>query len=237
MKPLLTIIILIISFSQANAQDYKDLIITKKKDTIHCKIGLVNDFNIFYKYNPKKKKIKSSYISRDSVHTFIVNSEGIDILKKGKKSDIILTPKKDDLIEKNGIIYSTDYDSPPKLPGGINVLYNFLEENVRVYNRDNRVFGFKEPVILFLIRIDSTGDISNVNLKQSSFYTGGFPADARFLEEEITETILNSPNWIPAIIKNKYTTSVIYLPLKFTLNSNRIKILPSEFIFTFKNRE
>lgn len=221
------------------SQDYKDLIITRKKDTIHCKISLVNDLNIFYQFNPKKKKIVNTYIARDDVHTFIINSEGIDVMNKGEKSIIPVAPiKRDSLIENNGIIYSTDLDSPPKLPGGINTLYSFLEGSVKVYyNRDVKIFDYHAPIVLFEVTIDSTGIISNAIVNQSSSFTGNFSPDSRFLEQEITEKILLSSKWIPAIINNKYSTTTVYLPLKFTLNSNRIKILPSGFIFSFKNRK
>lgn len=51
------------------AQDYNDLIITIAGDSIKCKIGLINDVNIFYTYKPKKSE-KSGYIALKNVKEY-----------------------------------------------------------------------------------------------------------------------------------------------------------------------
>lgn len=52
----------------------QDLIITNSGDSIKCTITLVNDVNIFYTYN-KKKREESTYISLQQVSTYISNGK------------------------------------------------------------------------------------------------------------------------------------------------------------------
>lgn len=68
-KNYLLILIILALASQLNAQSFEDLIITKQNDTIECNITLINESSIFYDYQ-KKKKTKSTYISKNEVLEF-----------------------------------------------------------------------------------------------------------------------------------------------------------------------
>ncbi len=233
----ITIIFLVTigSVQTLKSQDFNDLIITKSNDTIHCKIGLINNYNIFYRFNPKKKKIINTYISRKEVHTFIVNSAGVDVQKQEDLPNP--EPEKDGFAESNGIIYSTHLESPPNISGGIHTLYSYLEKNVKIYNRDIKIFKNNEVIILYKITIQEAGLISNATINQSSSYTGGFSYEARFLEEEIREVLMTSPIWNPAILDGKTVPVTVYLPLKFSIDQNKLTMLSSDYTFSFKNRK
>jgi len=218
--------------SIANAQEFNDIIVTTQFDTIHCKIGLINNYNVFYEFNPKKKKIVSTFISREKVHTFSINSPNIDVFTQEIEPN---EEEKDGLIEDNGIIYSSHLDSPPSIKGGINVLYSFLEKNVKVYINDIKVFKKESAVVLFKLTIQEDGKTSDVTIKQSASYTGGFSYETRNLENEIQSNLM-SFIWSPAILDKTPVPITIYLPLKFRLNNNKIILLPSEKIFNFKGQ-
>lgn len=96
--------ILIFLFTlNAFGQDFDDLIITKKHDSIVCNITFVNDQNIFYEYK-KKRKTKADYISRDLVLDF--NSAKLD--------DVVFKPtassfyQKCDTCENYIVLFSND---------------------------------------------------------------------------------------------------------------------------------
>lgn len=72
MKPISYLFILsIISFSNTlYSQSFDDLIITKSKDSIQCKITLINDCSIFYDYK-NRRSTKSTYISMEDVTAYL----------------------------------------------------------------------------------------------------------------------------------------------------------------------
>lgn len=70
MKTYFTIFFLLLFIGNIQSQSFDDLIITKSKDSIHCKITLVNDYNIFYDYK-KKKNTKSTFISKTEVIEYL----------------------------------------------------------------------------------------------------------------------------------------------------------------------
>jgi len=79
------ILILILCLSQqlkSQSQVFNDTIISNDADTIICKIGLVNNFNIFYQFNPKKNKIVSSHIERSKVRYFSMPEKNVTVLEQ-----------------------------------------------------------------------------------------------------------------------------------------------------------
>ena len=96
--------ILIFLFAlNAFGQDFDDLIITKKHDSILCNITFVNDQNIFYEYK-KKRKTKTDHISRDLILNF--NSTKIeDVTFKAVVSSFY---QKCDTCENYIVLFSND---------------------------------------------------------------------------------------------------------------------------------
>jgi hypothetical protein len=95
-------IILVFLGTKLFSQDLNDLIITKNLDSIKCKITLVNDENIFYKYK-KKRHIKTTYISR----SLILDFKGNDLKELTIKREDLDRYKKCDtcqnwLVDKDG---------------------------------------------------------------------------------------------------------------------------------------
>lgn len=83
MKNIVTILILSLSQQvMAQSQFFNDTIISNDADTIICKISLVNNFNIFYQFNPKKKKIVSTHIERSKVHYFSMPGKNVTIQRQ-----------------------------------------------------------------------------------------------------------------------------------------------------------
>jgi hypothetical protein len=228
---LLTAIVFSISLS---AQDFKDLIITNDSDTIRCKITLVNNYNIFYTWNPKKKKIESTFISRKDVAEFVSKDSSIDIMEE----EALPPPSpKSNFAEENGLIYPAALSDPPVFYRGQNDLYYYLSENVRVYPRDRRVFGANSATSLFKIKIDEAGNVTEADVYESAAQTGGFHYDCRFLESEIKSILGGMTNWTPAKAEGQNVAATVYLPLKYALEGNAIRIYPSKYLFTFKDRE
>jgi hypothetical protein len=142
-KPLiLTIFLFIVTLSFSQTNEYKDYIVKVTGDTIFCKIGLVNNYNIFYEYK-KKRTIESSYISLDEVVLFskdnqINNKEDIDKFKKsGSNSNANYKLPFDTIIQKvvfkKIIELHNDYTSEH--------IYSAVREwfstNSKIFNRSN----------------------------------------------------------------------------------------------------
>lgn len=217
------------------SQDYNDTIISLNDDTIICKIGLVNNFNIFYEFNPNKKKNSSTYINRASVKYFYLSDSNITVMKQE-------IPKEDSdyelgFIENSGIIYSSKMSQAPRFLSGVHDLHQYLEKNIKVKPIDNRVFGSNYVTILYGLTIDSTGAVSDVEILQPSSSTGGYSYESRFLEKEIENVIKRMPNWTPAIANNRTSKQNIYLPLKFKLDQNSVIMYSARYSFSFKDRK
>lgn len=215
------------------AQEFNDTIITKDSDTVFCKITLVNNYNIFYSFNPKKKKIVETFLPRADIKYFTVRDKSIEIQEEETPPE----PIKSNYAENDGLIYPAIVTSPPVYLGGQNDLYYYLEEYVRVYQRDLKVFSSNSAVTLFEVTIDSVGNVTEVLVFESSAQTGGFHYDCRYLENEIRTVIESMKNWTPAKIDGKNITITIYIPLRFRLDGNSITISPAKYLFPFKDRE
>ncbi len=231
--PLLFVLIVQASFSQ----DYPDLIVTNENDSIICKITLVNEYNIFYQYNPKKKIISSSSIPRSSVIFFRSSETAVPVMEE--KKYVEPEPVKEirfNFKEEGGLIYSEKYTKAPVYGKGLIDMYDYIETNTRVYPADERALGGLTYVVLFALTIDSLGTIQNVHLQEpvSSTYSG---YEAQKLEAELKRILLQMTPWTPAFIGEKTTESIVYLPLKFYLEASQINLLPSQYTFTVISRD
>jgi hypothetical protein len=231
--PFLFVLIVKPSFSQ----DYPDLIVTNENDSIICKITLVNEYNIFYQYNPKKKIISSSSIPRSSVIFFTSSETAVPVMEE--KKYVEPEPAKEirfNFKEEGGLIYSEKYTKAPVYGKGLIDMYDYIETNTRVYPADERALGGLTYVVLFALTIDSLGTIQNVHLQEpvSSTYSG---YEAQKLEAELKRILLQMTPWTPAFIGEKTTESIVYLPLKFYLEASQIHLLPSQFSFSFNGRD
>jgi hypothetical protein len=233
-KGLYLLIIAVVASLRISGQDFKDLIVTNASDTIHCKITLVNNYNIFYTWNPKKKKIVDTYIARKDVAQFISADSSIEILEEETPPP----PRpKSNFAEKDGLIYPAALITPPVFARGQNDLYYYLSENVRVYPRDRRTFGANSAISLFKIKIDETGKVFEADVYESAVQTGGFPYDCKYLENEIKSVLGSMTNWTPAKTDGANVATTVYVPLKYAVEGNAIRIYPSKYLFTFKDRE
>lgn len=233
-QKLVALLVVFFAFISLKAQEFSDIIVTTSSDTIHCKIGLVNNYNIFYTWNPKKKKIEDTFIARSKVATFSSQNEAIEIMEE----EMPPAPEpKSNYAEENGLIYPAALSSPPVFARGQNDLYYFLAENVRVYSRDMRVFGNNTAISLFQIRIDAGGKVTEASVKESAVQTGGFHYDCRYLENEIKSVLGSMLNWTPAKVEGVPVASTVYVPLKFKVVDNSLTIYPSKYLFTFKDRD
>lgn len=230
-------IILIICFisTHSYSQDFSDTIITNNHDTIYCKITLVNEFNIFYKYNPKKKIIKTEHILRKDVFSFATNNDKVTIMNEQE-----YTPPSSisrlQYIESNGIIYSEKYETPPKFRSGLLDLNNFIINNTRVYPNDVRALNGLSTSILFMVNLDSLGHLADVTIDKSPGVSNGI-YDTRHIESELMRVIVATSKWAPARIGGKAVNCSFYIPLKFYLEVNRVFLLSSKFAFSFKHRK
>lgn len=220
---------------QAFCQEFTDLIVTKENDSIFCKITLVNEYNIFYQYNPKKKIIASSSIPRSSVIFFTSSETAVPVMEEKK---YVEPPKeiRPNFKEEAGLIYSEKYTKAPVYGNGLIDMYDYIENTTRVYPADERALGGLTYVVLFAITIDSLGNVQNVHLQEpvSSTYSG---YEAQKLESELKRILLQMTPWTPAFIGENPTASIVYLPLKFYLEASQIHLLPSQFSFSFNGRD
>jgi hypothetical protein len=234
MKPkIIAVIIFILVSINICAQEFNDTIISNNSDTIFCKITLVNNYNIFYSYNPKKKKIVETFIPRGDVKYFTVQDKSINIQEEETPPEYV----KSNYAENNGIIYPAFVSTPPIYLSGQNDLHAYIEEYVRVYPRDWKVFQDYPAVILYEVTIDSIGKVTDVVVYESSAQTGGFHNDCRYLENEIRTVIESMNNWTPATLDEKKIPITFYIPIKLRLDGSSIVILPAKFLFPFKERE
>ncbi len=234
MKNIILILILCLSQLKSQSQVFNDTIISNDADTIICKIGLVNNYNIFYQFNPKKKKIVSTHIDRAKVRYFSTPEKNVTVLKQETYKEEIKVPEPK-FTESNGIIYPSNVSKPPQFQMGANDLHRYLEIKIRVAPSDKRVFGDNYVVVLYRLTIDSVGAVSDVEIRESSSTTGGYSYDSRRLESEIKKVLTKMPNWTPAIVNSKNSKLSVYLPLKFRLEQNSVIMSSSKSTFLIKN--
>jgi hypothetical protein len=216
-------------------QTFNDTIVTSSTDTIFCKITLVNEFNLFYDYNPKRKIIKTAHIERETVLFFSVSDTSVYIMEK-QTPPTPIERERYSYKEENGIIYHNTYSTPPIYGNGLPNLNDFITKNVRVYPSDTREFRGQIVTVLFSVAIDSLGYVIDVDTHIEAS-TGTNYYDSRHLESELCRVIKATNRWRPALVNNIPVSSIIYLPIKFQIDINRLFLLPSRNTFSLKNRE
>src|SRR5690606_23158093 len=139
--------ILCLSQLSSQSQNFNDTLISVEDDTIICKIGLINNYNIFYQFNSKKKKIVSSYMARNMVKYYSTPASDVTVLELEipTNQEATSTPQ---FAEENGIIYSSSISQPPRFHNGINDLYSYLERTIIVRPIDNRTFRLNYVTVL-----------------------------------------------------------------------------------------
>ena len=139
--------------------------------------------------------------------------------------------------ENNGIIYASNCNNPPAYKGGIGALYSYLENNVSVTNRDVGIYGNNVVTVLYQLVILDDGKIFGGGIAESCIQNYGLDLQAAVLEKEILKQICLAANWEPGSMENKKASMNIYLPVKFSIDKNRIVIYPSKFMYLFLNRK
>jgi hypothetical protein len=233
-KKILPLIFLLTCFA-VDGQNLCDTLFTLKGDTITCKITFVNEYNVFYSYKHKRNAIKDSFIPRSQLIAFRLHSPGVSVPALGENAQEVSTPV--NYSENNGIIYSSNVERPPSYPGGINILYNFLENSVAVTNRDVQIYGDKVVTVAYELVILSNGKLYGASIKESCIQDFDLDLQAERLEKEIMRQICLAGSWQPGIINGEKINMNIYLPLKFKVDKNKIIISPSEYLYIFKHRK
>lgn len=216
------------------AQTYNDTLVTTSADTILCKITYVNEFNIFYEYNPKRKIIEKSNIERQLVSFFTVSDTSVYVMEK-EIAPVYVAPPEYRYKEANGVIYGIEYDYPPVYGNGIPALNDFITLHTKVATFDKRAFYGQIATVLFSVQIDSLGFIQDVKTAQESS-TGTYNYDSRHLELELIRVLTLTHKWRPAVINNKAVSCTVFVPLKFQLDLNSIILYPSRNSFSLKSR-
>ena len=154
LKPTLSIVTIFLMINLNYGQTFNDTIVTSSTDTIFCKITLVNEFNLFYDYNPKRKIIKTAHIERETVLFFSVSDTSVYIMEK-QTPPTPIERERYSYKEENGIIYHNTYSTPPIYGNGLPNLNDFITKNVRVYPSDTREFRGQIVTVLFSVAISA----------------------------------------------------------------------------------
>jgi hypothetical protein len=143
----------------------------------------------------------------------------------------------DGYTEEDGIIYPTDVSSPPQFSKGQASLYQYFEDNVRVFPKDYQEYGTNHIAFLYELKIDTLGKVTAMDLMESSSSSQGTGFQAGHLSDEIRKVIDAMPAWKPAIMDGKKAEVTFYLPLAIQLDMNKIIIHDSKYIVKYKNRK
>jgi hypothetical protein len=227
----------ILSCFLANGQSFCDTLITKKGDTITCKINLVNEYNVFYSYKHKKNTTRDSSIPRVQLISLRLHTPGVSVPALGENAEEVSSTSTVYHSERNGIIYATNVEHPPAYPRGINKLYNFLENSVTATNRDYQTYGDNVVTVLYELVILNDGKLYGAGIKESCIDNFGLNPYAEHLEREIMKQICLAGPWEPGSMRDEKINMNIYLPIKFKVDKNRIIIYPCEYTYTFKHRK
>ena len=220
MKWLFFFILLLITLS-CKSQSFPDTIIAVASDTIACKITLVNNYNVFYDYNPKKKKIVSTHIERSMVSSLILNSGNISVPEQE-------TPPENNLQESSikkqyGVLCPSEIDVAPKYRKGAFSIYTYLRQRVRIRRNLDREFENRSFHVSYSIGLDSKGDVTSVELLDGHTDRLSFFDD---LQTEIQFQLENMGSWIPAKIDGVNSEVEFILPLKYSFEQNSVLFHP-----------
>ena len=97
-------------------------------------------------------------------------------------------------------------DKSPEFPGGMSKFYKFLLRHIH-YTDEARKAGLIAKMYIQFI-IDENGIVQEVELMNRI----GFG-----LDEEVQKALLNSPHWLPGLVKNEPVKTVMILPVSFDL--------------------
>lgn len=225
-------LVFIATFLELKAQVLNDWIVTKNYDTIHCNITLVNDQNIFYQYQ-SKKKVKNDNILKSMVIDY--KATKAKILEPARKFDSIvflgydfshfkiIDPKRKNQDIVKFINIWTDYINETvdtaTLSDWLNTKVNFNQtESIKLNNSLNRFLLASEtahklssdsiPAIISRLNIDSSaGNIALIVIYEA------------FSDENKTISgyyVLFDTN-TKEILKSKYLSTY------FFMNYNRVR--------------
>ncbi len=140
--------------------------------------------------------------------------------------------------EKNGIVYPSYVDKAPVYQSGLASLNIYLEDNVRVYPRDVRVYHEEHSATnIYMLRINELGEVESVEIFSSVAEYAHYSYESKFLEKEIKRVFSEMPNWTPAQKNGENVSLNIYIPLNFMVYPGEITMLPSNYIFSFDDRD
>lgn len=153
--------------------------------------------------------------------------------------------EKNGYTEENGIIYPSSVTGPPQFGDGLASLYQYLEDNVKVFPTDDEgnldeetEFPFDgETVFLFEIKMDTLGKITAIDLSEASSSSQGKGFQAGHLSDEIKKTLDAMPAWQPAEINGKAAAITFYLPLNLRVELNKIILFQSKYLVPYHNRK
>lgn len=122
----------------------------------------------------------------------------------------------------------SDVQVKPEFPGGENELYKFLEETIFLSSSIQEQVGSRELLSVLTFVVDKNGNISNIWVQQSS--------DVQ-IEQQIQQAIQKMPKWTPGKMGDKPVNSRMYLPIKYVVENNKLKITNSGKELTLGNRK
>jgi hypothetical protein len=216
-------------------QNFCDTLFTRKGDTIPCMITMINDQNVFYHQKVKRRVVEDLYIARNQLVAFALHSPGVTVPPQGEEPSQPDTPNT--FTENDGIIYASSCDKPPSFKGGTAALYSQLENSVNVTTRDAKIYGDNVVTVLYQLVILDDGRIYGGGIAESCIQNYGLDTQASILEKEILKKICLAGNWEPGSIDGGRANMNIYLPIKFSIDKNRIVIYPAKYMYLFKHRK
>jgi hypothetical protein len=112
-----------------------------------------------------------------------------------------------------------------------------LESYVNVTPQDAKIFRNNKAIVLFQLIILETGEIESAGVVESCVLTGNFDPKAERLEKEILKQVCLAGKWNPGVMDGKPVNMNIYIPIKFSVEQNRIMIFPSKYLTVIKDRK
>ncbi|NTW32721.1 MAG: hypothetical protein HGB12_08870, partial [Bacteroidetes bacterium] len=218
----------------------KENIISKYNSQFECFTGfsflLQKDVNLNFKYSIPLKSM--DYKNFQIALNIILHKEYFKWKDTSRANIYGMKINKNGYIEENGIIYPATVNSPPKFRDGLANLYQYFEENIRVYPiiyyND---YGNINIPFLFELKIDTIGKVSVVGLAGASPSEQDILFRSGHLPDNIEKVINAMPLWSPALINGKATDITFYLPLNIKLDMNKIILLPSKYMISYKKRK
>jgi|GEM_PF-2270439 len=224
-------IMLLLCAGELSSQSFKDTIFTTGNEVIICQVAMVNETDVYYKYQVDGKPVLA-YIPKSEIRQIRVGKDEEGQFKPG----LVTGNAGRGLVENEGLIYPDNLELPPRFLAGKHDLYHYLEKMIPVRTRELRVFGNRQAIICLKLEIDSTGRVNEVTIEESATEFQGFHLEARHFEESIRYTLERMPLWNPPVADGLPVGSTVYLPLRFRIDSSRLVLLPAKYLYLYKNR-